>query len=117
MARVLVVEDDGPLRGSIQTTLRRLGLDVDTAASKAEGDSLIRTRRYDAFLVDVRLGDGNGLDLMPSIRHYHPGAEPYALSGDVWMLEPANAAGASFILRTVGDIAELETTRSHGRSS
>ncbi len=61
----LIVEDDGGLRSSLQTSLERRGHHVLTAATVAAGRELLGAHKIDALLLDVRLGDGSGLALLP----------------------------------------------------
>jgi CheY-like chemotaxis protein len=63
MPRILVVEDDAPLRLFIEHVLLYAGYEVDTAGTMSGGADLLRARRYDLVLSDVRLPDGNGLEI------------------------------------------------------
>jgi DNA-binding response OmpR family regulator len=63
IVRVLLVEDDGRLRGVLARNLRRGGLACDEAGTLAEGDELLDLHAYDLLLLDRRLPDGDGLEL------------------------------------------------------
>ncbi|MBV9835192.1 MAG: response regulator [Alphaproteobacteria bacterium] len=67
MTRILVVEDEIDLLDEVASFLRRRGLDVLTANCHAEGLRVLRdsTQVIDIMLTDVRLPDGNGIDLIP----------------------------------------------------
>ncbi|MBM3117598.1 sigma-54-dependent transcriptional regulator [Jeongeupia naejangsanensis] len=64
--RVLVVDDEVDLADLLELTLVKLGLDVDKANNVASARALLDTRNYDLVLTDMRMPDGEGLDL---IRH------------------------------------------------
>ena len=62
--RVLVVDDEENLRELLELTLVGMGLDVDTAPDIGTARRLIGERRYALCLTDMRLPDGNGLELV-----------------------------------------------------
>ncbi len=66
LARVLVVDDEADIRELLDMTLSRMGLDSDCAATVAEARRLLAERPYQLCLTDMRLPDGDGLDL---VRH------------------------------------------------
>ena len=62
--RILVVDDEENLRELVELTLVGMGLDVDTAPDLATARGLVAQRRYALCLTDMRLPDGNGLELV-----------------------------------------------------
>ncbi|MDF2696177.1 MAG: phoB [Labilithrix sp.] len=62
--RVLVVEDDPDAREIYESTLRHAGYDVTPAGSIASALGAVGTRRPDIVVLDCRLPDGHGLDLL-----------------------------------------------------
>ena len=65
-AHVLVVDDEPDIRELLELTLVRMGLDVATVGTIAEAKERLREDRYDLCLTDMRLADGEGLEL---VRH------------------------------------------------
>jgi two-component system response regulator PilR (NtrC family) len=65
-ASVLVVDDEADIRELLELTLVRMGLAVESAANLAEARALLGAKRFDLCLTDMRLPDGEGLDL---VRH------------------------------------------------
>ena len=63
MPRILVVEDDAALRLFIEHVLLYAGYEVDTTGTMSGGSDLVRCYRYDLVLSDVKLPDGNGLEI------------------------------------------------------
>ena len=63
-ATVLVVDDEADIRELLELTLLRMGLAVESAAGVAEAHALLGAKQFDLCLTDMRLPDGNGLDLV-----------------------------------------------------
>lgn len=55
MARVLIVEDDVPLRNAVRATLERSGYEVGVAADGAAGSRALAADDYDVVLLDIGL--------------------------------------------------------------
>jgi two-component system response regulator PilR (NtrC family) len=70
--RALVVDDEADLRELLELTLVGMGLDVDCAPDLATARRLLGRGRYALCLTDMRLPDGNGLDLVAAIGADHP---------------------------------------------
>ncbi len=64
--RVLVVDDEADLRELLELTLVRMGLDVDLADGINAARTLLAQRSFDLCLTDMRMADGDGLEL---VRH------------------------------------------------
>jgi two-component system response regulator PilR (NtrC family) len=64
--RVLVVDDEPDIRELLELTLAKMGLGVVAAGTLAEAREQLRAGRFDLCLTDMRLPDGEGLDL---VRH------------------------------------------------
>jgi two-component system response regulator PilR (NtrC family) len=62
--RVLVVDDEDDIRELFDMTLAQMGLSVDCAGSFAEAVRCLEGTRYDLCLTDMRLPDGNGLEIV-----------------------------------------------------
>ena len=65
-ARVLVVDDEPDIRELLELTLVKMGLGVDSVGTVAEAKARLREDRFDLCLTDMRLADGEGLEL---VRH------------------------------------------------
>ena len=61
--RVLVVDDEADIRELVDLTLSRMGLAADCAGSVAEAREFLTRQRYQLCLTDLRLPDGEGLEL------------------------------------------------------
>jgi DNA-binding response OmpR family regulator len=69
---VLVVDDDKSILRAFTRILQRAGDSTERAENGKEALDKIQTRNYDAALIDVVLGDSNGLDLLPKIEENSP---------------------------------------------
>lgn len=68
MAHLLLVEDDLTIVSGLQYALQQEGYQVDSAQTLKEARALIEQTKYDLFILDINLPDGNGLDLCQEIR-------------------------------------------------
>ena len=75
---ILVVDDDLGFRETFNWALRAYGYQVTTAASGAKAILLARSSHFDLMLVDLRLPDMSGMNVIRSLRS--EGSEvPFAL--------------------------------------
>ncbi|MBA3774330.1 MAG: response regulator, partial [Ramlibacter sp.] len=63
-AQVLVVDDEPDLRTLYELTLLREGYRVDAAGTLAEAWQQLQDKKFDAVITDMRLPDGQGLELL-----------------------------------------------------
>jgi len=89
--RVLVVDDEPDIRELLELTLVRMGLGVDTAGSITEAKRRLQEARYQLCLTDMRLSDGEGLELVRHIAEL-PGDLPVAVITAYGSAENAVAA-------------------------
>jgi two-component system response regulator PilR (NtrC family) len=73
MAPCLVVDDEADIRELLVLTLERMGLDVESASSVTEAQQKLARREFALCLTDMRLPDGDGLELMRHIFQQRPG--------------------------------------------
>ena len=66
--RILVVEDEEPIRDLVTTALRFTGFSVDTAASGTEGLALARNASWHLLVLDVNLPGLDGFSLCRKLR-------------------------------------------------
>lgn len=65
---VLIVDDNELNLRLAETVLRQAGFDIDVARTAAEARDRLAERHWDAVLMDLRLPDGNGLDIVRNMR-------------------------------------------------
>ena len=69
----LVVDDETDIRELLVLTLERMDIATDSAASVEDAKHMLSQRDYALCLTDMRLPDGNGLDLVRHIGEHHSG--------------------------------------------
>lgn len=69
---LLLVDDDRHLLESMADWLREQGYQIDTAATYAAAVQAIDKKAYELVLADVRLGDGDGFDVLAHSRKSRP---------------------------------------------
>ena len=107
---VLIVDDEPHLLELVSLTLSRMSLDVCTATDLASAYRELRANTFDLCLTDMRLPDGNGLDLVEWIQVNRP-ALPVAMitaHGNVESAVRALKLGA--LRRLVGSAIKLRSS-------
>lgn len=66
--KILIVEDEAPLRSSLLEFLRHDGYVCETAETYEQAHEKIKLYQYDCVLVDLTLPDGTGLDLVRTLK-------------------------------------------------
>jgi two-component system response regulator RegA len=78
---LLIVDDDAPFRQRLAQAMERRGYSVTTADSVATGIEAAGIQRPAFAVVDLRLGDGNGLEVVPALRAARADARIIVLTG------------------------------------
>jgi two-component system response regulator PilR (NtrC family) len=71
MLSVLLVDDEPDILELLELALRKMGLEVDRAGNVHEAVSKLAERRYDLCLTDMRLPDGDGLQVVRHIAQHN----------------------------------------------
>ena len=67
-SQILIVDDEPDIREVLELTLGRMNLETRTAANLEEARHLLSDFRFDLCLTDMRLPDGNGIELVRHIQ-------------------------------------------------
>lgn len=78
---LLIVDDDEPLRLRLARAMEKRGYAVQAADSVAVGIQMARSRPPAYAVVDLKLADGNGLDVVSAIRAVRQDARVVMLTG------------------------------------
>lgn len=78
---LLIVDDDEPLRLRLARAMEKRGYMVQAADSVATGIQMARSRPPAYAVVDLKLADGNGLDVVSAIRAVRQDARVVMLTG------------------------------------
>jgi len=80
-ARILVVDDDETIRKTMKATLEEEGYFVDVAVSGADAIRKTRKTVYNIALLDIRLPDMEGVELLSLISDYVPKTRKIIITG------------------------------------
>ncbi|HEY9162205.1 MAG TPA: response regulator [Desulfomonilia bacterium] len=69
MAKVLIVDDEKHIRSLYSDELKEEGYEVATAPDGNDIYNLIENEKPDVILLDIKLADSNGLDVLQQIRN------------------------------------------------
>ena len=78
---LLIVDDDEPFLRRLTRAMEKRGFVPETAQSVAAGKAIATARPPAYAVVDLRLEDGNGLDVVETIREMRPDARIVVLTG------------------------------------
>ncbi len=69
---ILIIDDEPDIRELLEITLARMGKETHSAENIEQAKQLLATHQFDLCLTDMRLPDGNGIDLVRFIARNYP---------------------------------------------
>jgi len=81
VGKVLIIDDDLPIREAMGRVVENLGHAAEEASTLREGLGKVRAGAYDVVLLDVRLPDGNGLDAIGELQSSRSRPEVIVITG------------------------------------
>lgn len=110
--RVLILDDEEDLRSILAQRLGRRGYEILEAATAREGMALLQETIFEAVLLDIRLPDGDGLQLLQEMKKRQPDLQVIMLTGHGTLESAIEAmkAGAYDYLTKPCNLSELEIT-------
>ena len=113
---VLIVDDESDILELLELTLARMGLDVERAMTVSDARHLLDSRHFDLCLTDMRLPDGEGLELVRHIVNHCTGL-PVAVITAYGTTENAVAALKAGAFDYLAKPVSLEQLRSMVKSA
>jgi CheY-like chemotaxis protein len=109
---VLVVDDEENFLTLLKWFLTNRGFDIATAPSAEESLDLVQQRAFDIALLDIRLGETDGLSLLESLTERQPGIKVIVMTAypTVSSIRQAFDKGASRFFTKPVDLQELSET-------
>lgn len=113
MPEILIIDDDRMIRESLARIFTKLGHNVKEAGTLKEGLSTAKSGTFDIVFLDLQLPDGNGIDILPSLKTVpsspeiiivtgYPDAESaeLAIRSDAWdyLKKPASMGAVKLVL-------------------
>jgi DNA-binding NtrC family response regulator len=107
---LVVVDDEQGILDVVSRFARRAGYEAETCSSGRDAVALLQTRRADLVLVDLRMPDVGGLDVLRAIREIDPRCQAVLMTGyaSVETAVDAIKLGAMDYLSKPLDFARLE---------
>src|SRR5712691_5915823 len=114
--KVLVVDDEESVVVTIKAILQLDGYNVATTTTGAKARAMVREAEYDLVLTDLRLEDGDGLDVLRAVRESYPETVTIMLTGYASLESAIQAlrAGAYDYLVKPSEVEELRSTVARG---
>ena len=103
--QILIVDDEPDIRELLEITLTRMGNITHSAADLHQAFELLRQRNFDLCLTDMRLPDGNGIELVRYINQHHPELPVAVITAHGSMetaIEALKAGAFDFVSKPVG---------------
>lgn len=106
---LLIVEDDNVLRGRLARAFRERGFEVREAADPVQAAELARDEAPELALVDLRLGEASGLDVVTGLAELEPSTVIVVLTGYGSIATALHAvrSGATHYLTKPADVEEI----------
>ena len=103
MARILVVDDDAMVRGTIRASLQRAGHDVVEAGDGLEAIAVLERSEVALVVSDIIMPEVDGIGLLLKLRKQYPELRVIVISGggrtqNVDFLRMAQTLGADHVL-------------------
>lgn len=115
MARILIIEDNGPLREMLKNALGTEGHSIFEASNGGEGISLFERQEFDLIITDIIMPGRWGIEIIVKIKQTRPKAKILAISGagrgrSEELLKAAWNVGANAVLTKPFTIKDLRQT-------
>lgn len=70
--KILIIDDDESTRKSLMLIFRKKGYEIETVGSGHEGLEKVKEKNFNLVLVDIKLPDMEGIDLIEPLKEIHP---------------------------------------------
>jgi DNA-binding response OmpR family regulator len=109
MAKILVVDDERSIRALCAEELGDAGYEVITTGEGTEVMGLVSSEKPDAVILDIRMEDCDGLDLLQEIRNAHPSLPIILNTAYDSYREDVKSVAADFYVVKSYDLSELKS--------
>ncbi len=81
MYRILIIDDDAPMRAMLRETFVLNGYQVETAANGLEAEPLYNRNEYDVIITDIVMPEKDGIEVILDLIRKKRGSRVIAISG------------------------------------
>ena len=78
---LIIIDDDLPFRSRLSTSMEKKGFNVESFGDFKKSFLRINEKKFDFAIVDMRLEDGSGLELIKHIKEKNPNTRSLLLTG------------------------------------
>ncbi|MDW7738600.1 MAG: sigma-54 dependent transcriptional regulator [Bacillota bacterium] len=110
-AKFFIVDDEREVCNFFSYLLHQKGHDVVTATSGVEATAKLKEHKFDTALVDLKLPDANGLDILREIKKNQPDCEVIIITGYSTVksaVEAIQLGAFDYVEKPFADIEEME---------
>jgi len=103
-SHALIVDDEPDICELLELTLARMNIETRAALDLAQARELLAQHRFDLCLTDMKLPDGNGIELVEHIQQHHaktPVAVITAHGNMEWAIKALKAGAFDFVSKPV----------------
>ena len=115
-ARILVIDDEESIRKSLAAVLEEKGYIVDTAENGKEAIERSKTRPYNLALIDIRLPDMDGVQLLTGMKETVPKTVKIIITGYPSLenaIEAVNKGADAYIIKPFDMNKLLDMIKEH----
>ena len=95
--KILIVDDEAPLRNILRKFLEKGGYEVFDAASGKEALGILEEEHIEVMFLDLLLPDTNGIELCRKIKEENPISVLYAMTAKTSLFELPDCIEAGFV--------------------
>lgn len=110
MKKLLIVDDEEGILEEVEGFFSDEGFEVYAAGSGREGVRLLREKKPDVVMIDLKLPDISGLDVLKEAKRISPGIRTIVNTGyvDQALTDKAENSGCDVFLHKPFDLAKLK---------
>jgi DNA-binding NtrC family response regulator len=115
-SRILVIDDEESIRRTVSMTLRHAGYVVDTAENGKQAIEKAQENFYNLALIDIRLPDMDGTELLTALTETTPKMAKIILTGYPNLenaVKAINKGVDAYLIKPVNSDAILELIKEH----
>jgi diguanylate cyclase (GGDEF)-like protein/PAS domain S-box-containing protein len=113
---ILIVDDDETIRSSLALILEKMGYETEIAGTGRKAMERVQASFFNAALLDIRLPDMEGMELLASIKEAHPDMVVIMVTGHASLetaVRAVNEGASAYITKPFSMDEVLATLKTH----